>query len=227
MAGYKRKYKRKRGGRNRRRRSKTMQMSSLGKRLSPFPTRFFTRLRYTDNYSLNPGASAVPGTQVMQLNGLYDPDISGVGHQPRYFDQIMSLYNQYAVLSAKITCTAVTRTGNTYNQVFGIAFRQGTSAATTLNDYIEQSDVVWRVLPEGASSEPKRISRKASMKQLLGRNPLTEDNLHGTDAANPAEGWYAHIFAAPLQAVDAANVELQCTMEFVVCFLEPKPIGQS
>jgi hypothetical protein len=36
--------------------------------------------------------------QVFRVNGLYDPDQTGTGAQPVYFDQWMALYNRYRVL---------------------------------------------------------------------------------------------------------------------------------
>ena len=32
-----------------------------------------------------------------------DPNHTGVGHQPLYFDQLMTIYNHYIVIGAKIT----------------------------------------------------------------------------------------------------------------------------
>ena len=41
-------------------------------------------------------------TQTFRGNGLYDPDYSGVGHQPRGFDQWANLYQAYYVYKVQI-----------------------------------------------------------------------------------------------------------------------------
>ena len=35
--------------------------------------------------------------QYMRMNSLFDPDQTGTGHQPYYFDQFAALYNRYTV----------------------------------------------------------------------------------------------------------------------------------
>ena len=37
------------------------------------------------------------------MNSLFDPDQTGTGHQPYYFDQFAALYNRYTVLGSKLT----------------------------------------------------------------------------------------------------------------------------
>ena len=52
-----------------------------------FPPRFKMKMRYTDTFvSQTNGVSA--NWQQYMLNGLWDPLITGTGHQPRGFDQI-------------------------------------------------------------------------------------------------------------------------------------------
>ena len=42
--------------------------------------------------------------QYMRMNSLFDPDQTGTGHQPYYFDQFAALYNRYTVLGSKANC---------------------------------------------------------------------------------------------------------------------------
>ena len=66
-----------------------------------------TKLRYVDNFNLT-GAAGVVGANVFRFNSCFDPDLSGVGHQPMYFDQFCGAtgtgpYGRYRVTSAKAT----------------------------------------------------------------------------------------------------------------------------
>jgi len=49
--------------------------------------------------------SGVPGSYIFSANGAFDPNITGTGHQPIGFDQMMSFYDQYTVRSASIKAT--------------------------------------------------------------------------------------------------------------------------
>jgi len=51
-------------------------------------------LRYSDYFQLTTTSGAV-STYVFAANGLYDPNITGTGHQPMGFDQLLQFYNHY------------------------------------------------------------------------------------------------------------------------------------
>lgn len=59
------------------------------------PHKFIT-LKYADNYSSSL-ATVTGSSQVMNLNSIFDPDRTGVGHQPYGYDQLALLYNRYRV----------------------------------------------------------------------------------------------------------------------------------
>lgn len=47
----------------------------------------------------------VPGSYIFSANGAFDPNITGTGHQPMGFDNMMLFYDQYCVLSSSIKVT--------------------------------------------------------------------------------------------------------------------------
>lgn len=63
-------------------------------------------LRYVDTITIDPGAASILA-HTYSANGLYDPDISGTGHQPLMYDEYTNLYGQYRVISSKIKVTPV------------------------------------------------------------------------------------------------------------------------
>jgi hypothetical protein len=97
---YKRRYKK----RGRKRRSSARNYNTLVSvnKNNPLPNNFVTKLRYHDSVPINAANGTVAG-HVFRANSPYDPDYTASGHQPRYFDQIMPLYDHYQVLGSKIT----------------------------------------------------------------------------------------------------------------------------
>jgi len=68
----------------------------------PFPIRMVAKMRYCETVSI--ASSLVPVTSVnFACNSIYDPNLSGTGHQPYGHDTYASIYNQYTVLASKIT----------------------------------------------------------------------------------------------------------------------------
>lgn len=47
-------------------------------------------------------ASAAAGQNVFKLNGMFDPDTTGTGHQPYGFDQMLNIYQRYVVLRTRV-----------------------------------------------------------------------------------------------------------------------------
>lgn len=73
--------------------------------------RFVTTLTYYDTITLDPASNAITSLNgamwQFRANSCYDPDYTGTGHQPMYFDNFATFYNRYRVLYSKITCTVV------------------------------------------------------------------------------------------------------------------------
>lgn len=73
-------------------------------RLNFVPPWLKAPMRYSDVYALVTGVAAVT-EQVFRANSIFDPDRTGVGHQPLGHDQLLPMYERYIVdkLEWKIT----------------------------------------------------------------------------------------------------------------------------
>ena len=80
----------------------TRQKVSVPRGIFGFPDEFITTIRYVDVYTLTSASNGI-AKQYMRMNSLFDPDQTGTGHQPYYFDQFAALYNRYTVLGSKLT----------------------------------------------------------------------------------------------------------------------------
>lgn len=77
--------------------------------LFPLSARQAMDHKYLTTISLDPGAGSY-GYYRFRTNSLFDPDHTGVGHQPMYFDQMAALYKEYVVTGAKIIVTLYPQT---------------------------------------------------------------------------------------------------------------------
>lgn len=98
----------------------------------PFPPQMNRKLSYSTITGLSSVSTGNVGTtKVIGLNCLYDPDISGVGHQPFGFDQLCSAngpYLRYKVNSVHIKVTCITQGSADTWAVFAV--HNAASAAT-------------------------------------------------------------------------------------------------
>jgi len=80
-----------------------MRFFRLKRAIGGFPNQRTVTLRYVEDFSLDPGASPSLSTQVFRFNNLDDPNYTGVGHQPMFWDNYKEIYARYRVNKAWIT----------------------------------------------------------------------------------------------------------------------------
>lgn len=189
---------------------------------SPMPVKFITTMIYSQSHNLNAGIATV-GTQIYRANGLYDPDVSGTGHQPRGFDEIMPLYDHFIVLSSKIKVRFV-GTGNVPFAA-GVALRDTVTIPATTNNYQEGSLCKWTTLSE--SDDNRSVTLGSNISKFLSLK-YNDDALRGTASTSPIEQAYWHVWAGALDgASDPATVTFNSVIEYKCMFIEPKVPTQS
>ena len=70
----------------------------------PFPAVEKYQLRYSQTVTINPGIGTC-GVYKFRANSIFDPDYTGIGHQPYGHDNLESIYQHYTVDSSTITVT--------------------------------------------------------------------------------------------------------------------------
>ena len=196
---------------------------------TPLGTKQYANFRYHDQITLTPGTGA-SAVHVFSANGLYDPDISGVGHQPRGFDQVMALYDHFVVIGSKITATISAISGETLSTLCGISLRDGSTAETDPNDYMEGGSTISRMLSvDGGSRSISTMKMGYSPKRFLGRShPLADPQLKGSSSSDPEESAFFHVWAAPATSSgDQGPLDCVVTIDYLAVFIEPKDVSQS
>jgi len=187
-----------------------------------FPARKRAILNYHTNIDLFCGASGVVGNYIFAANGLYDPDITGTGHQPMGFDQMMVFYYHYCVLSAKITVNA--RNNGTFPGYAAISRNGSNTAVTVSDDLVEAGNIEYRLV-NTTSAVPNHQIIKLDMdiSKFSGVDDLTDDDTRqGSSSANPTDVEYFHVsWWSPFTAT-SFTCNFDVLIEFEVLFLEPK-----
>lgn len=221
-------YRRKRRGYGKKRmyrRSNATSLRSLTTN-TPLPRRFKTTLKYTDSISLNPGAGTLDSF-VFNMASLYDPNYTGVGHQPMGFDQIMPLYDHFVVIGSKAVVTICGSGGFTVPTYVVANLCGAVTVPSSCEQAIEQNTSSSCIL--GQNNNVQRLNISYSPKKFLGiSKPLSADKLQGTISANPTDGAFLVLSA---QAVDGSSdpgvINLNVTIEYVAVFIEPLLLAQS
>jgi len=196
-----------------------------------FPARFRTKLRYNENVALSSTAGSL-NAYTFFANGLYDPNDTGTGHQPMFFDQYMAVYNHYKVLGAicnvKIAGPAGSSTPNANTRMALIVNDDNSiSGVTQFSTLVEWGQLNDYKLYGSFYSQQKNASLTAkwSCKRWFKDKYLDKD-LSGNSSSNPAETACFIIVQQPVGSDDATNHYI-VTIDYIVDFYEIKDVSPS
>lgn len=174
---------------------------------------------YHEVFAMNPGAG-VPATYVFSANGCYDPNISGVGHQPRGFDELMQLFEHGTVIGTKIDVGMYNN--NAEAMTYVLSLRDITTVPSTFDDALEVPGCQWTVAPTQNGGGVSNLSLSVNPNKFLGRSkPLTEDNLRFSRTGNPATQCYFHIVAGTPTLSDPGTVHIHVRIQYTCILTEP------
>lgn len=152
-----------------------------------FPTRLAMRHKYAELTVLTSTAGSL-ATYVFNANGMYDPNTTSTGHQPMYFDELAAIYNHYTVVSSFIKLTVTTGSSNNNAAQVVLALDDDSTATGNINYAAESNRSVVKTLATAQNTALVLTSRFDS--RVFGPNPLDNDQLQGSSAANPTEAMH-------------------------------------
>jgi hypothetical protein len=184
------------------------------------PPQLFNTLKYFSSQSISVASGA--STQLYSCNGLYDPDISFGGHQPLYFDQLMTLYDHYTVLRSRIKIMISSETTLTTTCSCYVDDDTTVSGATV---YPERPGAVW----ETANLENKTVSlyQRWSANRTFGPGTQADPTMQGDANGNPTEQQYYVIRTETSTLTETALLTIAVCIEYDTVFDELKTVALS
>lgn len=192
-----------------------------------FPEKIATTLRYYDYKTPSASATTLAGYH-FKANGIYDPDTTGIGHQPLGFDQYTPIYNHWVVIGARLKATFTYRddVGDTVHPIMvGIYDDDDGTNALTYSSVVEGTD---RRKYNYLTTNNDRVdvySRWRSVK-TFGNAPLSDPSQRGSTTADPSEThqWYVWYYN---QGNTANTINVSVDIEYSVVFFEKKDLAGS
>lgn len=212
--------------------STSNQIATLSKRPStargPLSVKQRATFVYAERFSRTAGA-VNPANYVFSCNGLYDPNITGIGHQPRGFDQLMALYDHYVVIGARISVMYVNRDGSN-PQLCTVRVLDTPTPTTTIENLMENrylKGAIAGVANNGSACGSLDLA--VNPNEFLGRSkPLADPDVKGNTSANPTEQCYFHISTCATDLVSTVGVvDMVVRIEYDTILIEPKQPSES
>lgn len=191
--------------------------------LLPFPPVKYVKFRYSTLVQLSPVSGAI-AVHSFTLNGLYDPDYTGTGGQPRYFDTLVGSngtsapYKKYQVVSATVSSTFVNGNGSgaSINDV-GHGFRKSTSTAPSSADEAAERNMYYtriQSVDENSHSVTYMPKKHVKIRDILGTE-MDVEHTSGEQGSNPVENIKYDVFTQPIDGVSSYTISCRVKIEFV------------
>lgn len=179
-----------------------------------FPEKVKVKMGFVDNVVLSSAVAGATVNQVYRGNSIFDPDQSGTGFQPCYYDDLASLYSKYTVIASKIM---VNFTNSSDAPALCSVYPYEVSGDTVA---IEETGLNPRaryfVLKGQVGGGQRTVKSFARTQDLLGILPLADDTQFTATNTNPGQQWYWQIRVKPQNVLETVEVNVAIKIIYYV-----------
>lgn len=191
------------------------------------PQRMLAKLPYYTTGQLYSGAGLYQ-IQLMNLNSIYDPDRSGVGHQPLGHDEWSTWYNRYRVYRVDYVIT-LTNLDPDQSASVAVVNQNGVPTYTDESAFEQPGAFVKTVAPRDGNSKIM-IKGSVALPRLNGKTSSAykaNDDTQAVFGANPSEILTQAIVVAPTLAGSEVNIGYAIKYMYHLEMFDPKTLGIS
>lgn len=177
------------------------------------------RHKYADRITLPATVAGNNSVYVFRANSLFDPDLTGVGHQPMFYDDMAAHYNKYTVMWS--TIKVVIPNGDDRQRIWGICLADNASEITASSGFIETMEQYSHMNCTRTDKRPAPLVLTKSFNaakefKTTYKGILADDTQSVTVGNNPpaAVERYFIIWCAPLTSTDTFGTS-NITVEMV------------
>jgi len=196
---------------------------------NPFTSNAFTvlpdtriiKLKYSDTYPL--ASTAAPALKILRGNSIFDPDQSGVGHQPLGHDEINSFYLRYYVFKTEIIAKFSPNAAAPIKCVL-VPTDQSSSFAN-ISHAAEQARAQTGLV--GYNGNTVTLKGIWNTSAIRGQHPNDLDDLQAQFGANPVLQWFIHLYTQDADLATNVTSYVDVTLVYHVKVMRRVALSQS
>lgn len=185
------------------------------------------KLKYCDSYNLASTSGSLASRQFM-LNSVFDPDYTGGGHQPLYYDNYAALYQKYRVhaYKIKISCIGISTTVPTV-----VTWKTNDSSdvpANSFSEMVESNRSKYCILSGFEGQNRGFIRQYQKIATIMGLKRLGQERDYtASTGASPSEAVYGTVLCQPMNAASTCQVQIVVELTQYVEFYSRKAQDQN
>lgn len=207
-------------------REEKTQMTVSLREVCPDSVKVPLRYSYRASYS-----GAVAANQIFNLNSLFDPDRTGVGHQPLGFDQWSAFYNRYRVDKVHVEIDFTNAT-TVFTDCLVVASNDSTPITTaTLFASAAEAPFSWnKMMAMSPSVGQVRYSRTFDLAAIAGATKAKyriDDSYQAVTTASPTEALVLHVAMQDIGFTTNIATGLRVRLTYFTEFWDRNQLTQS
>jgi len=209
---------------NKRKWGRKISSTLVNRALHPIPSRYITKMKYCDNFTM-PVALSGLNTYRFNLNSIFDPNRTGIGHQPYGHDTLQTMYNRYRVISCSYVINVVA------NATINCAVLPANEEVSPSAMYEVKESPRCKFIVQNPGGTIKTLKGKVYLPSLVGRTKsqyMADDRYQAAYGASPSELAILNVFTQQINdGVTDQLPQMTVTLNYLVESFDIKQLGVS
>lgn len=201
--------------------SKISEVKGLGSRTN------VNLIYYDKDININGGLAGIATTYSFRAD-LFDPNFTGVGHQPLGFDQLMAFYERYCVYECEYKVTFFATT--TQQHIGLVHISDDSTVSTNLPQLVENGMTQTVGIPGTNGSGYATITGTIDIAKVHGvtrQKLLSDDTYWGTKSVPAADAVFIHLACANPTAENGSTQEVTVELRMKAVLMGTQLVSQS
>lgn len=201
-----------------------------GKSVDGVPLGMRVTMKYAEHFSHSSGVTGY-GENVFRAGSLFDPNLTGVGHQPLGHDEWSNIYQRYRVLGSKIEVKYANKSklaaGTLQEPLTCALVLTGSSTLISGTDLASEYPVnTVAFIGRNNASKTLTLPYTTAWKNTGDPAAKNESDYSATFGSNPVRDSYYHVIS---QVVGSTNIDskILVIITYDVWIFDPKQLTQS
>lgn len=181
----------------------------------------YVKLKYTQLFSLTTGLAGQHTEYVFRGNSLFDPDQTGTGLQPYFFDQWASFFTNYTVFGSTAKLVAYPTNGGSYVGIrYGLVPSLSSTNYNSIEHVMEQPYSRHRTTQINSMSN-KPIKQYISTSKMFGLPKIAtavQSEFNPLTTASPSSQWYWHVFMNEISGASSVGAVFEFSIIYYCRF---------
>ena len=198
---------------------------------NPFPPGVRRTLTYGESFTMTTGSGVYGNQQQMRLNSIFDPNVTGTGHQPYGHDEMGGLYARYRVDKVRFTLLFTTP-GATNDIKCAAQITPNNSAGLTSGNIFIINETPMGLHGKLSSSGDRGcvLSKTVDMPTLMGIKRAeyqADDRFSAAFGANPTSTPVLTFATICYDGTNGITCQVDLTMEYDCWFYDRETLSSS